>query len=1035
MKKSRTKFSRRIGFSCAALLAGGTSAAFAQTSGTLTGTTTTYNYSTAPWVITSGTGTYPDGGGVATFNSSLGATPGTLGAADTVTIDVSPTLSGITYNDPFSTTLAAGTGTSIIAAATGLTLDAVLTATNSPTNFFTNFNTISAPISGGGTAGVTKTDGGIVTLTGANTYTGGTHINGGYLVVAGTAANGDAVLGATGAGNGLSFNGGTLFTNVTGGLTTSRNIFLDTNGGTIENDTAFTVNGIVSGTGSLSINGFGAVATTLTAANTYTGATITSLSTASALTLSGNGSIATSSSYDLSGTLTLDNSGTTGIDRLNDTGAITTRGAIITTTGNATTTSVENAGALTLADGVTTISVTPGTAGSKLAFANIARQNGSVLYVNGTSLGATAGAGVATVTAGTSASGGTPTLIGGGGAAGTTTISVVPWAYGSTTANTAATATATLATTLVTYDPTNGFRPLATTEYATALGVHTTDNVRLTAATAVAAGGVTANALLLAPSAASATLSGGTLTVTSGAVLYSPTKSATDTISAGLNFGTAEGVITNTSGLTVSGAISGSGGLTLNSPSASTLTISGANTYTGTTTILAGQVAYSGTVAADGATAGAFGLDTSAVVLNAGLGYALLNATATSTFNRNLLVAGAASPGLDYFGSTGTYAVTMNGNIDVEHGLTVVGGASATGSLALNGTISGPGGLVGFGSGYFVTINGNNTFSGGVNAQGDTFIAGSDTAFGTGTIYTSAASTFQGTGTVARTLANNFVFLATPTFAGTAPLTLTGTMNLNGARTIAVSDTAGVTISGVVSNGSLTKTNANGTLFLNSATGNTYTGGTVLGGNVNALVVNNTSGSGTGTGAVSIGATSATAFSALAGNFTISGNTSIAGRLSPGNSGTTAATAGVGAIGTANFGGTLLLSSATTSSLYLDIVSAPGTTGSNDKVNVTGALTLAGTVYFATTGYTLQRGDAFDFVDAASESGAVTFNTGSATFAPDTTGSGLYFDTSRFLIDGTVTVVPEPATVLGGVFTAALLGLGLRRRLRTVRPA
>ena len=150
-------------------------AAQAQTSGTLTGTTTTYNYSTAPWVITSGTGTYPDGGGVATFNPSLGATPGTLGAADTVTVDVSPTLSGITYNDPYSTTLAAGTGTSIIAATTGLTLNAANTATNSPTNFFTTFNTISSPISGGGTAGLTKTGSGIVTLTGANTYTGGTH--------------------------------------------------------------------------------------------------------------------------------------------------------------------------------------------------------------------------------------------------------------------------------------------------------------------------------------------------------------------------------------------------------------------------------------------------------------------------------------------------------------------------------------------------------------------------------------------------------------------------------------------------------------------------------------------------------------------------------------------------------------------------------------------------------------------------------------------------------------------------------------------
>ena len=70
-KKSFQAFFTRASF--AGLLLAGTVAAQAQTSGTLTGTTTTYNYSTAPWLITAGTGTYPDGGGVATFNPSLAA--------------------------------------------------------------------------------------------------------------------------------------------------------------------------------------------------------------------------------------------------------------------------------------------------------------------------------------------------------------------------------------------------------------------------------------------------------------------------------------------------------------------------------------------------------------------------------------------------------------------------------------------------------------------------------------------------------------------------------------------------------------------------------------------------------------------------------------------------------------------------------------------------------------------------------------------------------------------------------------------------
>ena len=312
---------------------GGVAAAQAQTSGTLT-SPVSVNYSTAPWVIISGTGTYPDGGVTATINAGIGATPGTLAGGIAITMDVSPTLASIVYNNPFTTNFAAGTGTSIIAASTGLMLNAVNTSVNTPTSFILT-NVISSPISGGGSAGLTKIGSGIVTLNGANTYTGGTHINGGELVASATAAVGDSVFGA--AGTGISFNGGSLLLNITGGLTSARNIFLDSGGGLLYLNTATTLSGVISGTGSLNDYGFAAVALTLTGANTYTGATITSSSSVSALTLSGNGSIAASSSYDFAGTLTLTNSATTGINRLNDTGAITSHGALITTTGNATT--------------------------------------------------------------------------------------------------------------------------------------------------------------------------------------------------------------------------------------------------------------------------------------------------------------------------------------------------------------------------------------------------------------------------------------------------------------------------------------------------------------------------------------------------------------------------------------------------------------------------------------------------------------------------------------------------------------------------
>ncbi len=181
---------------------------------------------------------------------------------------------------------------------------------------------------------MTKTGSGIVTLTGANTYTGGTHINGGFLVIAGTAANGDAVLGATGTGNDLSFNGGTLFTNVTGGLTTARNITLGANGGTIEPDTAFTTSGVVSGTGPLlgqRLRRGRGDPDQHHHGHQHLHGRDEHLPVHGRLrsSLSGNGSIASSGSYDLSGNcVTLDNSGTTGVNRLSDTGAIAARGDV-----------------------------------------------------------------------------------------------------------------------------------------------------------------------------------------------------------------------------------------------------------------------------------------------------------------------------------------------------------------------------------------------------------------------------------------------------------------------------------------------------------------------------------------------------------------------------------------------------------------------------------------------------------------------------------------------------------------------------------
>jgi len=177
--------------------------------------------------------------------------------------------SGASTNRQFTLTTngggidASGSGALNFTSTTGITLSGTgarsltLTGTNTATN------TLAATLgNNGGTSSLIKAGTGTWLLSGSNSYTGGTFLNGGTLVVAN-----DGNLGA--ASGPLVFDGGTLEN--TGAFATSRNVRLNAGGGTFQTDADLTVSGLIDGAGALTKTGGAALI--LSGANTYSGAT------------------------------------------------------------------------------------------------------------------------------------------------------------------------------------------------------------------------------------------------------------------------------------------------------------------------------------------------------------------------------------------------------------------------------------------------------------------------------------------------------------------------------------------------------------------------------------------------------------------------------------------------------------------------------------------------------------------------------------------------------------------------------------------
>ncbi|WP_183005759.1 autotransporter-associated beta strand repeat-containing protein [Achromobacter sp. UMC71] len=193
-----------------------------------------------------------------------------MGQGDTVRVDSTTNGAILAQGMQFAAdgyTLVGNTATDVLtlvgaAAAGGGPNEAVIRVGNGVAEGAGYTATLSATVAGA--AKLVKTDLGTLVLSGINTYTGGTAINGGVLQVAQDANLGNAA-------GALSLNGGTL--RATGTFATARATTLGAGGGSFDVTGAnvLTMNSAINGSGALSKLGTGTLA--LAADNVYAGGT------------------------------------------------------------------------------------------------------------------------------------------------------------------------------------------------------------------------------------------------------------------------------------------------------------------------------------------------------------------------------------------------------------------------------------------------------------------------------------------------------------------------------------------------------------------------------------------------------------------------------------------------------------------------------------------------------------------------------------------------------------------------------------------